>query len=65
MGNNIKNYYGIGITVLGAILLILGMIIPPFRDVLDYNLYTIGSLVLVVGGIVYHVIYNKKHLPED
>lgn len=65
MGNNIKNYIGIALVILGAVLLILGMLIPPFRDVLDYNLYTIGSLVLIIGGIVYHVIYNKKHLPEE
>ncbi|MDO4822910.1 MAG: hypothetical protein Q4A08_01910 [Bacteroidales bacterium] len=65
MGNNIKNYYGIALVVLGAVLLILGMLVIPMRDLLDQNLYTIGSLVLIIGGIIYHVIYNKKHLPEE
>ncbi|MCQ2077668.1 MAG: hypothetical protein MJZ20_11710 [Bacteroidaceae bacterium] len=65
MGNNIKNYYGIAISILGAVLLILGMLVPFMRDLLDQNIYTIGSLVLIIGGIIFHVIYNKKHLPED
>lgn len=65
MGNNIKNYIGIALVIFGAVLLILGMLVPSFRDALDYNLYTVGSLVIIIGGVVYHVIYNKKHLPEE
>jgi len=65
MGNNIKNYIGIIAVIFGAVLLILGMLVTPMRDLLDQNLYTIGCVVIVLAGIVYHVIYNKKHLPED
>lgn len=65
MGNNIKNYIGIIAVIFGAVLLVLGMVLPFMRDLLDYNIYTIGSVVIVIAGIVYHVIYNKKHLPED
>lgn len=65
MGNNIKNYIGIIAVLVGAVLLVLGMLVPPMRELLDQNLYTVGSIVIVIAGIIYHVIYNKKHLPED
>ena len=67
MGNNIKNYYGLILVVLGAFLMIIGMLIPPMRDLLDvrFNWYVLGSMVLILGGVIWHVIINKKNLPEE
>lgn len=65
MGNNIKNYYGIIAVIFGAVLLVLGMVIPPMRDLLDHNWFTLGCIVIIIAGIIFHVMYNKKHMPEE
>ena len=67
MGNNIKNYYGLILVIAGAVLMILAMIIPPLRVLLDvrFNWYVLGSMIMIIAGIIWHVVLNKKNLPED
>lgn len=64
MGTNLLKLLGIGITLLGALLLILGGFV--FTDLLDqhFNWFILLGLVLVVGGLFTHIILNKR-LPLD
>lgn len=64
MGNNIKNYVGIIIVLVGALMLIFAMIIPPLRTLLDFNAYTLAGAVLILAGVITHVRINKKNMPE-
>ena len=64
MGNNIKNYIGVLLALLGAVLLILAMLVPPMNDLMDYNAFTFGSYALIVVGIIAHVYINKKRPVE-
>lgn len=59
MGNNILNYVGVFMVLLGALLMILAMFVAPMYDFCDNNLYTCGSLVLILLGVVAHVVINK------
>ena len=52
MKNSQKKHIGIGLVVLGAALLILAAVIPALGDLLDQNVYTAGSALLVIIGIV-------------
>lgn len=64
MGNNIKNYLGIIIVLVGALMLIIAMVIPPLRSLLDINAYTLVGAVLILAGVIVHVQVNKKNMPE-
>lgn len=55
-----KNYAGIIMIVLGALLLILSYI----TDMTDYNWYQLICLLLIIGGIVTHIIVSKKAQSE-
>ncbi|MBO4734158.1 MAG: hypothetical protein J5662_06765 [Clostridia bacterium] len=56
-----KKYIGISLIVLGALLLILCAFVPFMGDLADQNWYTWGSfIVLIVGGLITHIIVNKK-----
>ncbi|MBO4430593.1 MAG: hypothetical protein J5790_04540 [Bacteroidaceae bacterium] len=56
-----KKYIGISLIVLGALLLILCAFVPFMGDLADQNWYTWGSfIVLIVGGLITHIILNKK-----
>ena len=45
--------------LLGAVLMILAMFVAPMSDLSDQNWYTVGSLLLIILGIVAHVCINK------
>lgn len=59
MGKNILNYVGVIMVLLGAVLMILAMFVAPMSDLSDQNWYTVGSLSLIILGIVAHVCINK------
>ena len=59
MGKNILNYVGVIMVLLGAVLMILAMFVAPMADLSDQNWYTVGSLVLIILGIIAHVCINK------
>ena len=63
MGSFKKNI-GILLVILGAVLLILPNLISPLGDLLDQNPYTVGSVVLVIAGLIVHIWLNKV-LPLD
>jgi len=64
MGNNIKNYAGAIMALVGALLMILATVVPAMADLCDQNWYTAGSFILIIGGIFAHVIVNK-YFSED
>ena len=51
-----KQNIGIILIVLGALLLIVSY----FADLVDYNVYNIGALVLIIAGIVAHIYVTKR-----
>ena len=52
---------GIILIIVGALLLILSALVPGLGDLADQNWYTWGSfIVLIVGGLITHIILNKK-----
>ena len=51
-----KQNLGIILIVLGALLLILSY----FADLMDYNFYNIGALVIIIAGIVMHIVITKR-----
>ncbi|MBR4187569.1 MAG: hypothetical protein IKO60_01675 [Bacteroidaceae bacterium] len=51
-----KQNIGIILIVLGALLLIVSY----FADLVDYNFYNIGALVLIIAGIVAHIYVTKR-----
>ena len=51
-----KQNIGIILIVLGALLLIVSY----FADLVDYNFYNIGALVLIIAGIVAHIYGTKR-----
>ena len=55
-----KNYAGIILIVLGALLLIISYA----ADLTDYNWYQLICLLLIIGGIVTHILVNKKAQAE-
>lgn len=52
-----KKYIGIILIVLGALMLILSY----FADFVDYNLYNVGVLVLIIAGLITHIVLTKKN----
>ncbi len=59
MGDKVLNYVGVFMVCLGAILMILATFVPAMNDLCDQNWYTMGSLVLILLGVVAHVVINK------
>ncbi|MBR3857938.1 MAG: hypothetical protein IKM68_08185 [Bacteroidaceae bacterium] len=51
-----KQNLGIILIVLGALLLIISY----FADLVDYNFYNIGALVIIIAGIVTHIVITKR-----
>ena len=51
-----KQNLGIILIVLGALL----VIISYFADLMDYNFYNIGALLLIIAGIVAHIVVTKR-----
>jgi len=64
MNNSMKKNLGICLVVLGAVLLILPNLFSFMGDLLDQNVYTAGSALLVIVGIIVHIWMNKT-LPLD
>ena len=64
MGKDIKNYLGAILALVGAVLMILATFVPAMADLCDQNWYTVGSLVLIIGGIIAHVVINKYFSKE-
>ena len=56
--NTMKNL-GIILIVIGAFLLVL-TVVPFMADFADQNWYTVGSLILIVIGLIAHIIINKR-----
>ncbi|MCM1311469.1 MAG: hypothetical protein NC206_06735 [Bacteroides sp.] len=50
---------GIAMIILGALLMILATTVTAMSDMLDQNLYTGGSLVLIILGLIVHIVANK------
>ncbi|MCD8235704.1 MAG: hypothetical protein LUD00_03425 [Prevotellaceae bacterium] len=50
---------GIAMIILGALLMILATTVTAMSDLLDQNCYTVGSLVLIVAGLIVHIVANK------
>jgi len=50
---------GIILIIIGAILLVL-TVLPFMADMADQNWYTVGSLVLIIAGLLAHIIINKR-----
>lgn len=51
---------GLILIIIGAILLVLTTVLPFMADLADQNWYTIGSLVLIVAGLICHIVVNKR-----
>jgi len=51
-----KQNLGIILIVLGALMLILSY----FVDLVDYNFYNIGALLVIIAGIVTHIVMTKR-----
>lgn len=50
-----KQYLGILIIVLGALMLIISY----YADMVDLNIYNVGALFLIIAGIVAHIVITK------
>ena len=50
---------GIILIILGALLLVLCALVPAMADLADQNLYTWGSVILIIHGLIAHIIVNK------
>jgi len=53
---------GIILIIVGALLLILCAAVPPCADLADQNWYTVGSLVLIIIGLISHIVLNKIYV---
>lgn len=51
-----KKYLGILLIVLGALMLIISY----FFDLVDYNWYNVGALLLIIIGLIAHIQVTKK-----
>ncbi|MBO5785200.1 MAG: hypothetical protein J6V52_03165 [Bacteroidaceae bacterium] len=51
-----KKYLGIILIVLGALMLVISY----FVDLVDYNGYNVGALLLIVIGLIAHIQITKK-----
>lgn len=48
------------LTLIGAIMLIVPTLVNSLSELVDYNSYTITAALFVVGGILVHIILNKR-----
>lgn len=55
-------HLGIILIILGALLLILCAAVPALSDLADNNIYTVGSLVLIIVGLIAHIVLNKIYI---
>lgn len=57
-----KKYLGIILVVLGALMLVISYFVDRLRwaDLVDHNIYQVLALFLIIGGIVAHIVINKK-----
>ena len=53
---DLKKNLGIILIVLGALLLIISY----FVDLVDYNFYNLGALLIIVAGIITHIVQTKR-----
>ena len=51
-----KEFLGLCLIVLGAVMLILSYVI----GLEDYNFYNIGALLIIIIGIFAHIILTKR-----
>ncbi len=51
---------GLILIIIGAVLLVLTTVLPFMADLADQNWYTIGSLVLIIVGLICHIVINKR-----
>ena len=51
-----KKNLGIILIVLGALMLIFSY----FFDLMDYNFYNVGALLIIIAGIVAHIVVTKR-----
>ena len=51
-----KQNLGIILIVLGALMLIISY----FADLVDYNFYNVGALLIIIAGIVTHIVMTKR-----
>lgn len=51
-----KQNLGIILIVIGALLLLISY----FTDLVDYNFYNIGALLIIIAGIVTHIVITKR-----
>ena len=53
---DLKKNLGIILIVLGALLLIISY----FVDLVDYNFYNLGALLIIIAGIITHIVQTKR-----
>lgn len=46
--------------MIGALALVLSAVVPFMADLADQNWYTIGSVVLIIAGLIAHIYINKR-----
>lgn len=51
---------GLILIIIGAVLLVLTTVLPFMADLADQNWYTIGSLVIIIAGLICHIVINKR-----
>ena len=51
-----KQNLGIILIVIGALLLIISY----FTDLVDYNFFNIGALLVIIAGIITHIVITKR-----
>ncbi len=55
----VLKHLGLALVILGAVLLVLTMLVPAMGDMADQNWYTLGSVILIVAGLLAHIFFNK------
>lgn len=54
---------GVILVILGAALLIIcALPVPALSDLADNNIYTVGSFVLIIIGLIAHIVLNKIYV---
>lgn len=55
-------HLGLILIIVGALLLVLCAAVPALSDLADNNIYTVGSFVLIIIGLIAHIVLNKKFI---
>ncbi len=55
----VLKHLGLALIIIGAVLIILTMLVPGMGDMADHNWYTLGSLSMIVAGLLAHILFNK------